>query len=220
MRWLLLLILVALLVASCGSPVATTLPALEDAQAYVQRGNSLSEEGHYLEAIDQFSAGIELEPDNAEPYFLRGRAHYDYASRVIAEATGQGPENVPFPSEEAVQHLEHAVADYTRAIDLDPQYVKAYNNRGNAYAALGEEESALDDYDMGLQLDPNLALAYFNRGLLRYRIGDIEQAVADLETYLELVPDAEDRAQVEDFIGQLREGGVRPPEDYDYSPPK
>jgi tetratricopeptide (TPR) repeat protein len=211
MRWLLLLILVALLVVSCGSPVATTLPALEATQAYVERGNSLSEEGHYVEAIDHFSAAIGLQPDNAEAYFLRGRAHYDYASRVIVEATAQGPENIPFLPEEAVQHLERAVADYTRAIELDSQYAKAYNNRGNAYAALGEEESALDDYDMGLQLDPNLALAYFNRGLLRYRIGDYEQALADLEMYLELVPDAEDRAQVEDFIGQLREGSPPAP---------
>ncbi len=220
MRWLLLLILVAFLVVSCGSPVPTTLPALEDAQAYVERGDSLSEEGQYVEAIDHFSAAIELEPDYAEAYFLRGRAHYDYASRVIVEATGQGTENIPLLPEEAVQHLEQAVADYTRAIELDPRYAKAYNNRGNTYAALGEKERALDDYDVALELEPDLTLAYFNRGLLHYRIGDYEQAVADLELYLELVPDAEDRAQVEDFIEQLRQGGVQPAEDYDYSPPK
>ncbi len=211
MRRLLPLVLVALLMSSCGSPVPTTFPAPEDAQAYMQRGNSLSEGGNYLEAVDHFSAAIDLEPDNSEAYFLRGRAHYDYASQVIIGETGQGPESVPFLPEEAVQHLELAVADYGKAIELDPQYAKAYNNRGNAYATLGEEESALEDYSKALELDRNLHLVYFNRGLLHYRVGDHEQAIADLEMYLQLVPDAEDRGQVEDFIEQLRGESGSPP---------
>lgn len=211
MRQLLPLILTALLMASCASPVRTTFPALDDAQAYIERGRSLSEEGRHLEALDHFSAATELEPQNAEAYFLRGRAHYDYATQVITEVTGQGPENAPFLPEEALQHLQEAVADYTRATELDPQYAKAYNNRGNAYAALGEDESALTDYDLALKIDPNLGLVYFNRGLLHYRAGDPQQAIADLEMYLDLVPHAEDRAQVEDFIEQLREGGPPAP---------
>jgi tetratricopeptide (TPR) repeat protein len=211
MRRLLPLVVVVLLAASCGSETTTTLPTLGDAQAYIERGNSLSAEGRYLEAIADFSAAIELESDNAEAYFLRGRAQHDYASQVVIEATGQRPENAPFLPEEAVQHLEDAVADYTRAIELDPQHTRAYNNRGNAHTSLGEVESALRDYDTALQFDPNLALAYFNRGLLRSRLGDPAQAIADLEMYLELVPDAEDRAQVEDFIEQLREGSGSSP---------
>jgi tetratricopeptide (TPR) repeat protein len=117
-----------------------------------------------------------------------------------------GPENAPVLPDEAVEHMEKAVADYTSAIELDPQYAKAYNNRGNARASLGDEERALQDYDTALELDDSLVLAYFNRGLIHYRLGEYEDAIADLGMYLELVPEAEDRAQVEDFIEQLREG--------------
>jgi tetratricopeptide (TPR) repeat protein len=205
MRRLLPLILTVLLVASCASDVSTPLPPLDSAQAYIERGNSLGEEGHYLEALDHFSAAIELEPDNAEAYFLRGRAHYDYAVQVIVQATGQRPENASFLPDEALRHLEEAVADYTKAIEFDPRHTRAYNNRGNAYISLGELESALRDYNTALELDPDLTLTYFNRGLLHYQLGNHEQAIADLEMYLELVPDAEDRSQVEDFIERLRE---------------
>lgn len=206
MRRLLVLIVVAMLAAACASPAPTTSPALEDAEAYVERGKSLSEEGLYLEAIDHFSAAIEMDLTSAEVFFLRGRSHYDYAVQVIVEETGVGPENTPVLPDEAVEHMEKAVADYTSAIELDPQYAKAYNNRGNARASLGDEERALQDYDTALELDGSLALAYFNRGLIHYRLGEYEDAIADLGMYLELVPEAEDRAQVEDFIEQLREG--------------
>lgn len=206
MRRLLVLIVVAMLAAACASPVPETYPALEDAEAYVERGKSLSEEGLYLESIDHFSAAIEMDPTSAEVFFLRGRSHYDYAVQVIVEETGVGPENAPVLPDQAVEHMERAVTDYTSAIELDPQYAKAYNNRGNARASLGDEERALQDYDTALELDDSLVLAYFNRGLIHYRLGEYEDAIADLGMYLELVPEAEDRAQVEDFIEQLREG--------------
>lgn len=211
MRKLSPLMLIALLLASCASGASPPLPAAENAQAYIERGKSLSEEGRYLEAVDNFSAAVELEPQNADAYFLRGRAHYDYACQVVKDATGGAPENVAFLPDEAVQHLEQAVGDYTSAIELDPQNPKAYNNRANAYASLGQEEGALDDYNSALELDSTLTLTYFNRGLIRYRSGDHEGAIVDLEKYLELAPDAEDRAQVEDVIQQMREGSPPAP---------
>jgi tetratricopeptide (TPR) repeat protein len=205
MRWFILLAAVALLLSACGSPQPTTLPALEDAEAYVEEGKALSEEGLYLEAIDHFSAALDMGADDAEVYFLRGRAHYDYALRVVVEETGQGPESVPFLPDEAAEHMERAVADYTSAIELNPQYAKAYNNRGNAHASLGDEEQAIGDYSSALELDATLSHAHFNRGLLLSRMGEYEKAIADLEMYLELLPEAKDRAEVEDYIERLRQ---------------
>lgn len=208
MRWFILLIAVAFLLSACGSPQPTSLPPLKDAEAYVAEGKSLSEERLYLAAIDHFSAALDMEPNDPEIYFLRGRAHYDYAVQVVVEETAQGPDSAPVLPEEAAEHMEHAVADYTSAIELDPQYAKAYNNRGNAYASLGDAETAIADYDAALELDDTLSLAYFNRGLMYSRVADYEEAIADLEMYLELEPDAEDRAQVEDYIDELRAMGA------------
>lgn len=205
MRQVTFLLAMAALAAACASPVPTTMPAPSSAEAYAERGESLAEEGLYLEAVDHFSAAIDLNPNNAEMFFLRGRTHYDYAVQVIAAVTGQTAENATFLPAEAVEHMELAVADYTSAVELDPQYAKAYNNRGNAHASLGDTDSALSDYDKALELDARLILAYFNRGLIRSQVGAYEGAIADLEMYLELKPDAGDRAQVEDLIKRMRE---------------
>ena len=51
-----------------------------------------------------------------------------------------------------------SIADYTTAIRLDPDVAAPYNNRGNAYGALGEYKSAIADYTTAIRLDPDLAI--------------------------------------------------------------
>ena len=43
--------------------------------------------------------------------------------------------------------IDLALADYNRAIELNPSYFEAYNNRGNIYMARGDNERALQDFD-------------------------------------------------------------------------
>jgi len=205
------LFLAVLLVAACGTPVPTATPeptattAPQTVEEYIQVGESLAEQQKYLEAIDHFSTAIELDSQNAEAFFLRGRAHNDYAVKMSIDETGYAPEVVPFLSDEVTEQLRLAVDDYTSAVGLDPQYAKAYNNRGNARATLGDLQGGVEDYDAALELDGSLTLTYYNRGLIHYRLGNYQEAIADLERYLELVPDAEDRALVEDLIRQMSE---------------
>ena len=52
----------------------------------------------------------------------------------------------------------------TKAIELDPKYVFAYNNRGNAYEKKGEHDLAIADFDKAIEIDPKYAFAYDNRG--------------------------------------------------------
>ena len=52
------------------------------------------------------------------------------------------------------QH-ELAVADYTKAIELDPSYIGAYYDRALAQIALGDREQALADLNKALSLGPD-----------------------------------------------------------------
>jgi tetratricopeptide (TPR) repeat protein len=205
-----LLLAVALLVVACGTPVPTAAPEPQTAEEYVQRAEWFLQQELYPEAIDDLSAALEMGPQNAETCFLRGRTHYDYAVKLSTDLTGQPPEAVPFLPEDVVAEMELAVADYTSAIELDARYAKAYNNRGNAYATLGDLEQALADYNRALELDDSLDLTYFNRGVINYKLGNYETAIADLETYLDLIPEAEDRARVESLIEDMK--GITEPE--------
>ena len=41
-----------------------------------------------------------------------------------------------------LKQYKEAIADYTEAIKLNPEYAQAYNNRGFAYRELGKKEEA------------------------------------------------------------------------------
>jgi tetratricopeptide (TPR) repeat protein len=85
-------------------------------------------------------------------------------------------------------HEEHraAVRNYTRALNRDPVYVRAYFSRGLLYwRELGEHKRAIEDLTRVLELDPDWAEAYFNRAMAHQLSRNIEQAVADFERYLE-----------------------------------
>jgi tetratricopeptide (TPR) repeat protein len=66
--------------------------------------------------------------------------------------------------------LEAAIADFSKAIDLDPKAAAAYNNRGTAYADKGNFSAALADFFRAIELNPKNAAAYYLRGLVHARV--------------------------------------------------
>ena len=72
-----------------------------------------------------------------------------------------------------------AIADYTKAIELDPNYTLAYSNRGVSKADLNDYYGAIADYTKAIELDPNYSNAYTNRGINKENLGDLNGACAD-----------------------------------------
>ena len=69
-----------------------------------------------------------------------------------------------------INYLEEAIKDFNKAIELNPNYSKAYYNRGNtkkdlanAYNNIDYLEEAIKDYNKAIELNPNNSEAYFNR---------------------------------------------------------
>ncbi|TAG93334.1 MAG: tetratricopeptide repeat protein [Oscillatoriales cyanobacterium] len=85
-----------------------------------------------------------------------------------------------------------AVAAYTQAIQLNPNYADAYINRGNALDILGNKQSALDDYNQALRINPNLANAYLGRGGIRLILGDKQGAIDDFNQVVQTNPNDAD----------------------------
>lgn len=88
----------------------------------------------------------------------------------------------------SISELKRAIADYNRAIELDPNYARAYASRGSAYRHLKEYERAVQDYDRALAINPNYAWAYFGRGETYRLQKDYLLALRDLNRAIELEP--------------------------------
>jgi tetratricopeptide (TPR) repeat protein len=117
---------------------------------------------------------------------------------VATHSKGDGmPESV---QETVRAHLDHgracldkgkyddAIADYDKAIALDPNVALAYTIRAVAYGIKGDLDRAIADLDKAITLNPNDATAYTIRGNAYYVKGDYDRAIADYRKALEINP--------------------------------
>lgn len=82
--------------------------------------------------------------------------------------------------------LDQALADADRAIRISPDYVFAYDNRGEIKRMRGEYDAAIVDFNMAIRLDPDFLAAYLDRGTAFKEMGDRRSARADFQTVLDM----------------------------------
>jgi tetratricopeptide (TPR) repeat protein len=99
-----------------------------------------------------------------------------------------------------------AVNDFSRAIELDPNFADAYFSRGVLYwREFRNAYRAIRDMTRVLELEPERAEALFNRAMAHQIRGDHEKAIADFEQYLVEGSDTFWRESAERQIALLRE---------------
>ena len=99
-----------------------------------------------------------MNPEHTNAYFIRGNAH------------------------RLKNGLNNAIADFTRAIELDPKHADAYFNRGITYRE-SELAKAIEDLTEAIKLKPDdVATYYIFRGLAWLRLGEQEKVESDLTT--------------------------------------
>ena len=81
-----------------------------------------------------------------------------------------------------------AIADHTKAIDIDPELASAYYNRALAYRAKGDNDHAIEDTTTTIEINPRHVGAYFNRGLAHAAKGNHDRAIADYSKAIEINP--------------------------------
>jgi tetratricopeptide (TPR) repeat protein len=128
------------------------------------RGNEAKNRGNYDQAIADYDAAIQKDPNNAVAWHWRG---YLYEEK---------------------KDWDRAIVDLNQAIRLDPNYAKAYLNRGTAYYYKKDNDRAIADYTQAIRLDPNYAMAYYGRGFAYWEKGDNDRAIADYTQVIRLDP--------------------------------
>ena len=86
------------------------------------------------------------------------------------------------------QEWDLALAEYSKAIALNPNYANAYINRGIVYRNQQKWDLALADYNQAIRLNPNDADAYLNRGNVYDEQEKWDLAMADYTEAIKLNP--------------------------------
>ena len=89
-------------------------------------------------------------------------------------------------SYENTKQYSLAMADFSQAIGLDPNYHEAFDDRGNVYTKTRDYDHAIADYDRAISLKSDVALYYSNRGYTYYMKGEYDTALTDLDHAISL----------------------------------
>jgi tetratricopeptide (TPR) repeat protein len=84
------------------------------------------------------------------------------------------------------------LADFDRAIALQPDFAQALNNRGSEKDLKRDYAGALADYDRAIQVWPNFAEAFYNRGNVKAKKQNYRGALADFDRAIAFKPDYAD----------------------------
>ena len=108
-----------------------------------------------------------------------------------------------------------ASKNYSKAIDLKPNYAKAYFNLGLAYYKKGDYEDAIKDYSKAIDLNPNDAGSYHNRGEAWLHLQEWEKSKSDLMTARDMGEDiiSAFRNDYESVVDFEQRHGVKLPAD-------
>ena len=85
-----------------------------------------------------------------------------------------------------LKYYAGAILDFDKAIELTPEYIRAYYERGRAQAYLGDYDSAIISWTQVIKMDPDEADAYYARGSVKARLDDYTDAIIDLDKAIEL----------------------------------
>ena len=157
--------------------------------AYKNRGETKQAKGDAAGANEDLKRAGELDPQLQDEG--SSADHVDHG-------TAKGKEKESAASVEdffnragvkkAAGDLDGAIADYDRAIQLDPKDPAIYNNRGLAKQAKGNLDAAIVDFNRAIQLNPKDAVACSNRGNAKRDKGDMDGAIADYNRAIRLDP--------------------------------
>jgi len=97
-----------------------------------ERGLTHLEIGDTAKAQADFEAAITLNPEDPKSHYDLGLLHHRQQRPFVA------------------------IAEYTRALELQPSYTQAWQNRAMVYSAVGQNSNAINDLSRLLELtDPS-----------------------------------------------------------------
>ncbi|MGA2158229.1 MAG: tetratricopeptide repeat protein [Dehalococcoidia bacterium] len=155
--------------------------------------------GLYSGTIGEASICLDMEPNDAAAYELRGTSYLDSgeyqkakADFTLTLATDASSKEAYFSRGLAFKDMgefDNAVTDFKRAVSLDPSYLSAVMWLGRTYYALTYYAPAIEQFSRAIDIDlVEAAVAYNDRAVCEGRNGDLDAALADLNVLVGLHP--------------------------------
>lgn len=155
---------------------------------------------HPLGALRECTNAISIKQDNPFVYFMCGYIRKSLKETLgdeidLEEITQDGkegvlikPANVFLTREEAEAWEKQPIADYDKAIALQPNNAAFYYARAKAYSNK-RNDKAIKDLDKASTLNPDMPFIYYARGEAYHALKQYKMAIEDFTRGINLKPD-------------------------------
>lgn len=161
--------------------------------ALFERGITQGLIKQYTNAVNTYTAAIELNPSNPFLYLNRSTTRaemIDFISSIDNSyqriTIDSDPANRLHNNSKRSYSYEEAEADLNKVLKLFPDFAYAYYNRANLRAQSGDLPAAFEDYTKAIEQHPYFAEAYYNRGIVQIFMKDTRKGCLDLSKAGEL----------------------------------
>jgi len=186
--------------APCGGLIAA-VP--EEALGYKFRGLAYLLEHRFDKAEEDFHSAVRLapkDPENQAGYAqsMAGQGRYAEAIPRFEAALRIAPRDIRYLAASCWaragegSHLNLALRDCNKALQISPQFATALQNRGLVRLKQKNWRTAIQDYSRALVNDSDRPTALFGRGLADLQIGEKDAAKADIQAARRIAPEIDD----------------------------
>lgn len=155
-------------------------------------------EGHLEDAATAYRQLIELDPDNADTYYLLSlvyleQKHFSLSCQTIQTAIEKNPDNANYysclgDSQFADGNCQAAYQSYEKALKCHPGDMDTLLNLGNVLHSMGDFDQAITCYQQIIARTPNHIKAINNIGKVNYDRGNINESVEYYDKALQFEP--------------------------------
>ena len=121
----------------------------ENVEVMVELASLYGEENEIRRAVDLLERTLGIDPENAIAHYNLGVCYLKVlkSDLEISEIWEDKSDDEEF--------FELAIIAFQRTLELDPDFVEAYNNLGTLYALRGWNDEAKEQWKRSLEIDPN-----------------------------------------------------------------
>jgi tetratricopeptide (TPR) repeat protein len=154
----------------------------------INRGIALDSLYRYEEAIAYYDKAIMNEPGNVQAWNNKG---YSLVNLALAAQKDSGNwdswNNTEWLSIN-LGRFEEAIACYNEAIKINPQYEKAYANKGYVLVCLSKLKEAINCCDAAIKINPTHDWPWYLKGEALAKLHKFKEAIACFQQVLKINP--------------------------------